>query len=121
MKINRVLLADLLAKARQEAIERARLRWGVTLPEACLYEFHGYGKSGGLFTEEEVCDALIRKDGELAQIIDIVLVGYTKSSSILFVRPGGRAVTEYGDTFDPEHRGPFRQLEAVNLSFRDAK
>lgn len=121
MKINRILVADLLAKASQEAIEQAGLRWSVTFPAACRYEFHGYGKSGELLTGEEACDTLIRNDGELAQIIDIVLVGYTKNNSILFLRPAGRTVTEYNDTFDPDRLGPFRQLEAVKLFFHDAK
>ena len=81
-------------------------------PIARHYEIllYGAGHSGDLLSIEAALDALYLSDCQFFAIIDVSVVMICEYRTTVFVRASGHMPVPFQQTWNPDDKGPFKQL-----------
>lgn len=109
--MTRADFADLFRHSLEEAAVSADTKLGRPVPRTFGVELHGVGSRSGGLSFDDALQALYLGPDRFYRIIDIAIRAVTDHELIAFVRISGHQPVGFNDTWNPEHAGPFKQLQ----------
>ncbi len=109
--MTRAKFARLFRQSLDEAAAFADTKLGRLVPRTFVIELHGSGSGNRGLSFDEALQALYLGPDQFYRIVDIAIRAVADHESIAFVRISGHQPVGFNDTWNPEHTGPFKQLQ----------
>jgi|ERR1043166_47212 hypothetical protein len=106
---------SLFARGLEDAACEADRQLGGRVPRAFIVELHGAGHPGDRMEFEQALNSIYLSDERFYRIIDIAVREVTAANTIVFVRVSDHTPGDFEETWNPQERGPFKQLIPMKI------